>query len=66
MDLYNCVNYNPNFIDLFLPSYHIIYKFCLSNFTNYVVYFTKCRIKSVVVTHLKCERLLWAVFWLYQ
>lgn len=30
MDTYNCVEFYPTFIDLFLPSYKIIYKFCLS------------------------------------
>lgn len=30
MDNYNCINYYPTFIDLFVPSYQIIYKFCLS------------------------------------
>ncbi|ARF11199.1 hypothetical protein Klosneuvirus_1_56 [Klosneuvirus KNV1] len=30
MDAYNCVDFNPTLIDLFLPSYKIIYKFCLS------------------------------------
>lgn len=30
MDVYNCVEFNPTLIDLFLPSYKIIYKFCLS------------------------------------
>jgi len=30
MDAYNCVEFNPTLIDLFLPSYKIIYKFCLS------------------------------------
>lgn len=44
MDTYNCINYNPNFIDIFLPSYKIIYKFCLSTDKTKLFLISLCRL----------------------
>lgn len=44
MDAYNCIEFNPTLIDLFLPSYKILYKFCLSTDKTKLFLISLCRL----------------------
>lgn len=44
MDTYSCISYYPTFIDVFLPSYKIIYKFCISTDKTKLFLISVCRL----------------------
>lgn len=44
MDTYNCIEYKPTFIDVFVPSYQIIYKLCLSTDKTKLFLMSLCRL----------------------